>query len=132
MSRWYRVYMDMLNAPSVQLLPDAEFRQKFMAALSGEQNEFSEFVVLDPQCGRLSASEWSVIRSKIFARDDYTCVYCGAKGAKLQCDHVFPVARGGGNSEQNLVTACEPCNRAKRSRIVSIDEWRAVRRKGAA
>lgn len=126
--KWYRVYRDMLHAPSIQTLSDREYREKFIAVMNGEQNEFSEFVVLDPQCGRLSAKEWAVIRAKVFARDDYTCVYCDARGVKLQCDHVHPVALGGGNSEENLVTACEPCNRAKRSRVVSVEEWRAVRR----
>lgn len=125
--KWYRIYKDMLHAPSIQTLSDSEYREKFIAVMNGEQNEFSEFVILDPQCGRLSANEWAVLRAKIFKRDDYTCVYCDAKGTKLQCDHVYPVALGGGHDESNLVTACEPCNRAKRSKVVSVEEWRAVR-----
>lgn len=40
---------------------------------------------------------WSVIRERIFRRDDYTCAYCGTRGVSLECDHVVPVARGGGH-----------------------------------
>lgn len=67
---------------------------------------------------------WSVIRSRIFKRDDYTCQYCGERGKKLECDHVVPVSRGGAHSDDNLVTACFSCNRSKRDKLVS--EWRAA------
>ena len=77
---------------------------------------------------RLSAAEWAVIRSRVFARDDYTCRYCGERGKALECDHVMPVSRGGDHSDDNLVTACLPCNRAKRDKIVTIAEWSRVRR----
>lgn len=77
---------------------------------------------------RLSAVEWAVVRSRIFARDDYTCRYCGERGKTLECDHVTPVSRGGDHSDENLVTACMPCNRAKRDKIVTIAEWSRIRR----
>lgn len=77
--------------------------------------------------GRPPAAEWRLIRERIFARDDYTCTYCDARGVALHCDHIHPVAHGGGHDDDNLVTACEACNRAKRSKIVSVDEWRAIR-----
>ena len=70
------------------------------------------------------AHEWAVIRSRIFDRDGYTCQYCGERGKKLECDHVIPVSRGGGNSDDNLVTACFVCNRSKRDKLVS--EWRGA------
>lgn len=81
--------------------------------------------------GRPPVAEWKVIRERIFARDDYTCGYCGKRGKKLQCDHIHPVAHGGSNDDDNLITACEPCNRAKRAKIVSVAEWSAIRRRGA-
>lgn len=67
-------------------------------------------------------SAWRVIRDRIFKRDDFTCRYCGAKGVRLECDHVVPVAKGGGHSDSNLATACRPCNRSKRDKLIS--EWR--------
>jgi hypothetical protein len=72
--------------------------------------------------GRPCASDWGRIRSAIFARDEYTCRYCGARGVRLECDHVVPVARGGGHGDDNLVTACFPCNRSKHDKLVS--EWK--------
>ena len=59
---------------------------------------------------------------RIFSRDDYTCQYCGARGIKLECDHVHPVSRGGSHDDSNLVTACVGCNRAKRAKTVA--EWK--------
>lgn len=54
---------------------------------------------------RPSAEVWRVIRRHIFMRDDYTCQYCGARGVSLECDHVIPIAQGGTNEDDNLVTA---------------------------
>lgn len=51
-------------------------------------------------------------RDALFARDGFTCVYCGAvlPPEQLTVDHVQPRARGGDGSGGNLVTACGPCN----------------------
>lgn len=51
----------------------------------------------------------------VFERDGYTCQYCGAKApdAELHVDHIVPVSKGGGNSLDNLVTACAACNLGK-------------------
>ena len=35
----------------------------------------------------------------------------------LVIDHRFPVSRGGGNDESNLVTACEDCNSGKSDEV---------------
>ena len=70
---------------------------------------------------RPPANVWRAIRERIFRRDDFTCQYCGVRGVKLECDHVVPVARGGGHEETNLATACFACNRSKRDKLLS--EW---------
>ena len=70
---------------------------------------------------RPPAHEWRVIRDRVFERDDYTCGYCGARGGKLECDHIVPVSRGGSHHDDNLLTACFTCNRSKRDKLVS--EW---------
>lgn len=72
---------------------------------------------------RLAWDEWQKVRAAVFLRDDFTCVYCGHRGGNLECDHVIPIARGGGNGLDNLVTSCPPCNRAKGSKLLS--EWAA-------
>lgn len=68
--------------------------------------------------------DWQAIRARIFARDDYTCTYCGTRGGALECDHMVPISRGGPSTDDNLTTACKPCNREKRARTVV--EWRGV------
>lgn len=76
---------------------------------------------LKTESDRPFAHVWREIRNRIFRRDDYTCQYCGERGRKLECDHVIPVARGGGHDDSNLVTACFACNRSKHDKLVS--EW---------
>jgi hypothetical protein len=55
------------------------------------------------------------LRFEVFKRDGFTCMYCGAHppDALLECDHIDPVAAGGANNMDNLVTACFACNRGK-------------------
>jgi 5-methylcytosine-specific restriction endonuclease McrA len=59
-------------------------------------------------------------RDRVFARDDYRCVYCGKRFAadELSVDHVEPRVRGGDQSTGNLVTACKGCNTLKGHRRV--------------
>jgi hypothetical protein len=54
-------------------------------------------------------------RERIFARDEYRCVYCGERyeAELLTVDHVQPRVRGGDRSGGNLVTACSACNARK-------------------
>lgn len=55
------------------------------------------------------------LRFAILERDDFTCQYCGATAPSvpLEVDHRIPVAAGGTDDWDNLVTACWPCNRGK-------------------
>lgn len=55
------------------------------------------------------------MRFEVFKRDGFACQYCGATPPKtiLEVDHVEPVAGGGTDDIDNLVTACFPCNRGK-------------------
>jgi hypothetical protein len=55
------------------------------------------------------------IRFEVFKRDGFTCAYCNRKPPEvtLEADHVIPVAEGGGDEMENLVTACWDCNRGK-------------------
>lgn len=76
-----------------------------------------------PQKTRLSGNVWRILRLKIFERDNFTCQYCGCSTKKLECDHIIPVSRGGGNEESNLLTACFQCNRAKKDKLPQ--EWRS-------
>lgn len=55
-------------------------------------------------------------RQKIFERDNFTCVNCGAKGDfnALEVDHIIPVSQNGTNEYSNLQTLCYKCNMDKR------------------
>lgn len=54
-------------------------------------------------------------RFDVFKRDRFTCQYCGRTPpvVVLQVDHIIPVCEGGSGDIDNLVTACEECNRGK-------------------
>jgi hypothetical protein len=60
-------------------------------------------------------------RFEVFKRDGFVCQYCGAHppAVILHVDHIHPVALGGGNEIDNLVTACEPCNLGKSARSLA-------------
>jgi 5-methylcytosine-specific restriction endonuclease McrA len=58
------------------------------------------------------------VRWEIFARDNFTCKYCGRKPPEvvLVVDHVISVDANGTKEHDNLVTACEDCNFGKSNR----------------
>lgn len=58
------------------------------------------------------------LRFSVFERDRRTCQYCGRSGPAvvLHIDHVMPVALGGDNRIDNLLTACSDCNVGKGAR----------------
>jgi hypothetical protein len=55
---------------------------------------------------------WS--RPGVLRRDKYVCGYCGGRGTTV--DHILPTSRGGKNTWQNTVAACDPCNQRKGDR----------------
>jgi HNH endonuclease len=61
------------------------------------------------------------VRFEVFKRDSFTCQYCGLHPPTvvLHVDHVHPVAEGGNNEIDNLITACEGCNQGKGARLLS-------------
>jgi 5-methylcytosine-specific restriction endonuclease McrA len=58
-----------------------------------------------------------ITRRAIFARDRWTCQYCGRGRGKLTIDHVIPRAKGGTSNWDNIVTCCAPCNRRKGDKL---------------
>lgn len=54
-------------------------------------------------------------RFEVFKRDGFRCRYCGADPVKtvLNVDHLVPVAGGGTNEPDNLITSCRECNSGK-------------------
>ncbi len=64
-----------------------------------------------------------VTNTFLFARDAYSCQYCGRHRSELRGrefltrDHVIPLSRGGANDWGNVVAACSPCNNRKGNRL---------------
>lgn len=64
------------------------------------------------------------LRRRIADRDQYRCRYCRVEMRTLdqvrswrpELDHVIPQVLGGSHDIENLVLACQPCNRRKRGR----------------
>ena len=115
----FRLSPRLLNDRAAQELPPAAFRAAVYDALAGRGGPLHSFI--RPCSARPSAAEWRALRDSVFARDNYTCKYCGERGGRLECDHITPVSRGGSNDRSNLATACRPCNRAKRDK--TPEEW---------
>lgn len=67
-----------------------------------------------------------ITRRAVFARDDWTCQYCGAR-ANLTVDHVVPRSKGGPSSWDNIVASCAPCNRRKGDSLLRQAGMRLLR-----
>lgn len=52
------------------------------------------------------------MRFSIYARDGYRCRRCGVseRYARLEIDHIIPIAKGGKTTYDNLQTLCHRCN----------------------
>ncbi len=60
-----------------------------------------------------------ITRRAVFARDRWTCQYCGREHGNLTVDHVIPRSKGGSSGWDNIVACCAPCNRRKGDRLPS-------------
>lgn len=67
---------------------------------------------------RLPIQRVKLNRRNLFARDRNQCQYCGHHfpTSDLTLDHVTPRTQGGGDTWENLVCACVPCNARKGGR----------------
>lgn len=62
--------------------------------------------------------ELKLSRRSIFARDNYTCQYCGVQSRDLTIDHIMPKRHGGGLQWENLVACCRKCNTRKGDKLL--------------
>ncbi|NEQ95597.1 MAG: HNH endonuclease [Cyanothece sp. SIO2G6] len=65
---------------------------------------------------RVPYKDIPLTRRNILHRDGHACQYCSYSGDELTLDHVIPRSRGGGDSWDNVVTACVRCNVNKGNR----------------
>src|ERR1700749_1850357 len=67
-----------------------------------------------------------ITRRAVFARDNWTCQYCGSR-SNLTVDHVIPRSKGGGSGWDNIVASCAPCNRRKGNSLLRQSGMRLSR-----
>ena len=67
-------------------------------------------------------------RREVFARDGFTCQYCGRRSHDLTLDHVLPRHRNGPHTWENLVCACVKCNARKGGRTPGQAGMRLIRK----
>lgn len=91
---------------------DAEGRVQELRTVSGERFAAPSVVRLRYHVRR-PLPELKLSRRSVFARDNYTCQYCGTVGKDLTIDHVTPKRHGGPMTWENLVTCCRKCNTKK-------------------
>lgn len=66
---------------------------------------------------RVPYKDIPLTRRNLLQRDNHTCQYCGySSGEGLTLDHIIPRSRGGGETWENMVTACVRCNVKKGNR----------------
>lgn len=58
------------------------------------------------------------MRFAIYQKDRYRCRICGRKTNDLEVDHIYPIAKGGKSTYDNLQTLCHRCNQRKGSNII--------------
>lgn len=59
------------------------------------------------------------LRIKMLKRQAFLCAYCGCslEGKAANIEHILPVRIGGTNKIDNLVMACQPCNKRKGNKL---------------
>lgn len=75
-----------------------------------------EMIGLEEEVRKISNS----LRFEVFQRDKHTCQYCGRRPpeVELEVDHLIPVARGGTDVFENLITSCRECNSGKSAKLI--------------
>ncbi len=79
---------------------------------------------------RLPIQRVKLNRRNLFARDRNQCQYCGHHfpTSELTLDHVTPRTQGGGDTWENLVCACVPCNARKGGRTPQQARVKLIRK----
>lgn len=57
---------------------------------------------------RSTGRPWMRLRAAVLERDGYTCIGCGARATEVH--HIVPVASGGPDHPDNLVSLCHDCH----------------------
>jgi 5-methylcytosine-specific restriction endonuclease McrA len=68
-------------------------------------------------------------RKNIYARDDFTCQFCGKHltSENITLDHILPKSRGGKSTWRNVVTSCIKCNQTKAACTLKELGWKLIK-----
>ena len=105
---WRRAMVMMLKGKAESLEHDATRQIR--------QGTHLTTVIRLRQYVRVPFRQLPLTRRNVFHRDGQTCQYCGVRGEQLSIDHVVPRSRGGGDTWENVTTACLSCNVRKGNR----------------
>jgi 5-methylcytosine-specific restriction endonuclease McrA len=99
---------------------------EFAAQLPGEEFAMPSVVKLRHHVKR-PLPELKLSRRTVFARDNYSCQYCGSTSKDLTIDHVIPKRHGGKSTWENLVCCCRKCNMKKSDKLLHQANMRLAR-----
>lgn len=71
-------------------LKSIEHRRKIGFARSGEKSNFWKGGIVSENERIRKSFEYKLWRESVFKRDNYTCIWCGQIGGKLNADHIKP------------------------------------------
>lgn len=96
--------------------------QEIIAKLKDKENGFYRDPEIWQSIARVERGKvTNKIRFMIYDRDGYRCRRCGSK-SNLEIDHIFPIAKGGKTTLDNLQTLCHYCNAAKSDTLTKEQE----------
>lgn len=95
----------------------AEYRKAYFKTERGRISKLTSNSKRRAQKRKTATSNISIYISKLFAEQNY-CYYCKSSD-KLQIEHLIPLSRGGGHTEDNVTLACKACNLQKGNKLPS-------------
>lgn len=112
-STFFKVGLAPWNKGKRGVMPAPWNKGKPHEAVRGNKNPNWKGGVTEPNSKIRRSLEYRIWRTAVFVRDGWTCVWCGAKGVRLNADHIkrfsdFPELRF---AIDNGRTLCEPCHR---------------------
>lgn len=94
--------------------------QSIMNRLKNKKGKFyNDRGIWDSICRVERGKVSNKMRFAVYQRDGYRCKYCGKtqNRALLEVDHIYPIAKGGKTTFDNLQTLCHNCNVKKGSDV---------------
>ena len=67
------------------------------------------------------SSSYKKQRLRVLARDNGTCLMCGAQEQVMHVDHIVPRSKGGTHDMDNLQTLCVGCNLKKGDKMAFFE-----------